>query len=277
MEHLTKSQIVLLTLFVSFVASMATGIVVVTLMEQTPAPVGQTITNVVERTIEKITPTPIEKTTKQVVVNNEDLRISAVENNIKSVVAFKVASESGDFIPSGVGTIVSPDGLVVTNRGNFGYGVLTTTIGGVQYVLQVLSDKKENSLGIGRLTPVSASSTRAFSVAALGSADSLRLGQSAIIIGGRDGKTITNDIVNDLNTHTITDKSTKTDTIVVDSIGVSGRYVGSSNGSPIITLNGDIVGFLSVDDVTGVQKGVPAAEAKRLIDEVNTPVPVNKI
>ena len=53
MEHLTKVQIVLLTLFVSFVASMATGIVVVTLMEQASGPVNQTITNVVERTIEK--------------------------------------------------------------------------------------------------------------------------------------------------------------------------------------------------------------------------------
>ena len=72
MEHLTKAQIVLLTLFVSFVASMATGIVVVTLMDQAPDPVNQTITNVVERTIEKITPTFVEKPGETVIVKDED-------------------------------------------------------------------------------------------------------------------------------------------------------------------------------------------------------------
>jgi hypothetical protein len=68
MEHLNKAQIVLLTLFVSFVASMATGIVVVTLMQQSPEPVAQTITKVIERTIEKVTPTFVDKPGKQVII-----------------------------------------------------------------------------------------------------------------------------------------------------------------------------------------------------------------
>src|SRR3989344_2302754 len=98
MEHLTKAQIVLLTLFVSFVASMATGIVVVTLMDQAPDPVNQTITNVVERTIEKITPTFVEKPGKQIIIKDEDLVVAAIEKNTKSTVALKFNKGRGDFL-----------------------------------------------------------------------------------------------------------------------------------------------------------------------------------
>lgn len=266
MEHLTKSQIVLLTLFVSFVSSMATGIVVVTLMQQASAPVSQTITNVVERTIEKITPTIVEKPGKQVIIKDEDLMVSAIERNIKSVVSFRIASESGESVPSGVGVIVSADGLVVTDRNNFGSGVLTTTIDGTQYILEALSNEKGRTLGLGRLTPMTATSTSAFSFATLGSADALRLGQTAVVIGGASGKTITTGLVNNLGTKTVVNETTKAETKVIDDIGISSRFSGVSNGAPIITLSGDIVGFLSIDDILGTQKGVNVSEAKALLD-----------
>ena len=48
MESLTKTQIVLLVLLVSFVTSLATGIVTVTLVNQAPQPVTHTINKVVE-------------------------------------------------------------------------------------------------------------------------------------------------------------------------------------------------------------------------------------
>ncbi|PIX57120.1 MAG: hypothetical protein COZ48_02235, partial [Candidatus Yonathbacteria bacterium CG_4_10_14_3_um_filter_43_12] len=139
MEHLTKAQIVLLTLFVSFVASMATGIVVVTLMDQAPDPVNQTITNVVERTIEKITPTFVDKPGATVVVKDEDMLVSAIDKNINNVIPFKAEIGDGGVLSAGVGTIVSPDGLVITDRWNLGLGVLYTTINGIQYTLEVIS------------------------------------------------------------------------------------------------------------------------------------------
>jgi hypothetical protein len=269
MEHLTKAQIVLLTLFTSFVASMATGIVVVTLMQQSPDLVPQTITNVVERTIEKITPTFVEKPGKQVIIKDEDLVVASVDRNIKSTVSFRVAGENGVSIASGVGTIVSSDGLVITDRGNFGAGVLTTTIDGVSYYLQVVSDDKSKTLGLGKLVPVTATSTPSFSPVALGNSDALRLGQTAIVIGGRDGKTISTGLINNLDTHTVINKDTKAETKVLDNIGVSMRLSGSSNGAPIIILSGEVVGFLSIDDNLGTQKGIPVSEVKALMDSAS--------
>lgn len=277
MEHLTKAQIVLLTLFTSFVASMATGIVVVTLMQQSPEPVTQTINNVIERTIEKITPTFIEKPGKQIVLKDEDLMVAAIERNIKSTVAFRAVGQDGESHAAGVGTIVSSDGLVITDKGNFGEGVLTTTVNGVQYALQVLSNESSNNLGLGRLTPVSATSTPSFIPVTFSNLSALKLGQTSIVIGGRDGKTITTGLISSLDTHVVTDKEKKTETKVLDMIGVSTRFSGTSNGAPIITLNGEVVGFLSIDENAGSQMGIPATEAQRLVELVQKTTSAKKI
>ncbi len=277
MEHLTKAQIVLLTLFVSFVASMATGIVVVTLMQQSPEPISQTINNVIERTIEKITPGPTIEKTKSVIIKDEDLIVAAIDRNIKSTVALRATVGEGGVLPAGVGTIISSDGLVITDRWNFGLGDLYTTINGVQYTLNVISNEKGNTLGLGRLVPVTGTSTPAFIPVTMGNPDLLRLGQTAIVIGGRDGKTITTGLINNLESHTITDKETKIETKVLDNVGVSTRFSGSSNGAPIINLSGDVIGFLSINESAGSQIGVPANEAKSIIDVVLEAAAIKKI
>lgn len=58
-NELNKKQLILLTLLITFVVSIATGIVTVSLMKQMPTSVPQTINNIIQRTIEKVsTPTP---------------------------------------------------------------------------------------------------------------------------------------------------------------------------------------------------------------------------
>ena len=57
-KDLNKKQLILLTLLITFVVSIATGIVTVSLMNQMPPKATQTITNVVQRTIEKVTTLP---------------------------------------------------------------------------------------------------------------------------------------------------------------------------------------------------------------------------
>ncbi len=269
MEHLNKSQIILLALFVSFVSSMATGVVVVTLMQQAPEPVLQTITRVVEKTIEKIVPTIIEKPGKTIVIKDEDLLIAAIERNSKSVAVFSLIREGGEVWSAGVGVIVSADGLVVTDKANFGGGVLVTTINGAKYTLEIVSNEKEGLLGLGKLTPVAKASTSTplatFIPVSFGNAGTLKIGQTAIVISGRDGKTITTGFVSSLDTRTVVDSETKVETKVLESIGLSVRFLGTSNGAPIITLDGLVVGFLSINESAASEIGVPSSEAQNLI------------
>src|SRR5947209_4146436 len=56
-EKLTKSQIILLGLLCSFVTSIATGIVTVSLMDQAPPAIAQSVSRVIERTIETVAST----------------------------------------------------------------------------------------------------------------------------------------------------------------------------------------------------------------------------
>ena len=78
MESLTKTQIVLLVLLVSFVTSLATGIVTVTLVNQAPQPVTHTINKVVE----KLVPREFTVKEKTVVFSNEE---KSCENNKKRI------------------------------------------------------------------------------------------------------------------------------------------------------------------------------------------------
>lgn len=55
-KDLNKQQLLLLAILLSFVVSLATGITTVTLMDQAPKSVTQTITKIVKQTVEKVAP-----------------------------------------------------------------------------------------------------------------------------------------------------------------------------------------------------------------------------
>lgn len=90
MENLTKTQLVFLVLLVSFFTSLVTGIVTVTLVNQAPPPVTQTI----HKVIEKMIPTELKGTQNQPALltfppsaSQEDLVVKIVQNVSSAVVS----------------------------------------------------------------------------------------------------------------------------------------------------------------------------------------------
>jgi hypothetical protein len=107
MEHLTKQQIVLLTLLVSFITSLSTGIVTVSLMDQSP-----TVTKTVNQIIEKTIASPQTAAVGLVSISVQDQVASATARVSSSTVRIKDAS--GTTI--GLGIIISKTGAIMTDR-----------------------------------------------------------------------------------------------------------------------------------------------------------------
>lgn len=82
MEELTKHQLILLALLVSFVTSIATGIVTVSLMDQAPAGVTQTVNRIVERTVERVVPSQPETGSQQASVITKEITVVVDEDDL---------------------------------------------------------------------------------------------------------------------------------------------------------------------------------------------------
>lgn len=120
-EELNKTQILLLTLFVAFVTSIATAIFTVTLMEQAPPAVTQTINRIVEKTVEVTVPgkNVVERVREvPVVVTQEDLIARAVNETIPAVMLIISREE----------VFVDPESNLAVDAADGVIGNATTTI-----------------------------------------------------------------------------------------------------------------------------------------------------
>ncbi len=117
MEDLNNSQIVLLAILVSFITSITTGVLTVSLVNNDePQTVTQTINRVVERTIEKVVPGETKTVVKEVpvVVTEEELIVKVVNNASPNVGTLTYeADNSGKVL--GLGWILDGANYVVTS------------------------------------------------------------------------------------------------------------------------------------------------------------------
>ncbi|MDO8482139.1 MAG: serine protease [bacterium] len=125
-ERLSKSQIILLTLLVSFVTSIATGIVTVSLMGQAPPSIAQSVNRIVERTVERVVPSGQSAATaitreKTVIVKESDLISEAVTRSTPSVARLYASYSSADMpVLLGLGVVLDSSGLIASDIGALG-------------------------------------------------------------------------------------------------------------------------------------------------------------
>lgn len=254
MEDLTKQQIVLLTLLVSFVTSIATGIVTVSLMNQAPVGIVQTINKVVERTIETVTPSKETQTVvkETVVVSVDDQIVSAVEKNSKNVIRIyrtntDLSSDSNQMVFVGLGVLVSSDGMIATDNNIISDGgKYFATPSDKLLNLSVVRSAKGEKIALLKIEN-SADKPVTYPKVSISQND-LKLGQAVIYIGGESKDSVFTGIISSLSAKEIkpTDNSTSTQsTTKVSSIetSVSTNFI---SGGLLLNLSGELVGIKTI-------------------------------
>ncbi len=243
MEHLTKTQLVLLTLLVSFVTSIATGIMTVSLLQEAPATVSQTINRVVERTIERVVTTPEgTRTVREVQVVSEDDKVTAaITKNMSSVVRIRQIGPDGSPTFYAIGVVISQEGEIIAERTPLfvpQYASTGTFADGTTVNLAIQKDVPEPGVILFRAAsvPVNGVTPATFTKSIP------KLGQTVVVIEGQiDNVALVGHISNIQGTSSTSPRTIETDF----------DRTRATNGSPLIDLSGDIVGIRRSDLETG--------------------------
>ncbi len=186
-EELTKSQIVLLVLLVSFVTSIATGIVTVSLLAQAPPAITQTVNRVIERTVETVVPaenqtaTVVTKETT-VVVKEDDLVTQSITDSFKKIARIhETAATTSPIIA--LGAVVGA-GTIVTDLSQVA-GEHAVSIGNDDFRFVVTTKIPDAGIAFMAATGTSPTVTPFKTV----TSDSLKLGQTVIgLFGARSDR-----------------------------------------------------------------------------------------
>ncbi len=254
MENLNKQQLILLALLVSFVTSIATGIVTVALMNQAPVGVVQTINKVVERTIETVSgPTKETEVKETIVVSVDDQVVGAVEKNKNSVVRIyrtntDLSADSNSMVFVGLGAVVSTDGIVATDNNLISDGgkYFITTPDNKLIDLSILRAVNSEQIALLKIKNDDKNPVKYSAVSI--SKNDLKLGQSVIYIGGETKDSVSTGIVSSLSTKDVKPSDNSTSTPLVTKIYSIETSVPSSfiSGGLLLNLSGELVGIKAI-------------------------------
>ncbi len=257
-EHLNKSQLILLTLLVTFVTSIATGIVTVSLMQQAPPVVAQTINRIVERTVEKVVPQPnfgqpaaaatvvTKETTK--IIKETDLIPQAVSLVSPSVVRLYVDSAEGAFVALGI--VTSPHGELVTDSAALGERATVAVKLADGTRITGLVTARDTSTGIATLSVATSTEQGPLIWKAAGFGAAPSLGTTVISLAGSQSLRVGSGIVNAVpgGTPQIIETDIAGESIVPGSplIDTDGTVLGVSTGVSRASSIGGFVVFSAI-------------------------------
>lgn len=229
LEHLTKHQIVLLTLLVSFVTSIATGIVTVSLMGQAPLSVTRTINQIVERTVETVVPQSQNAASvqKTLVVKDDDLAAQSIANVQKSII--RITAKGGEQLLAR-GILINGNGVALSDAAALAGGVEFDAI--LSDGTRVAATAVKPATSTTAVLQVAVGTSTAWAPATFADHGKLRLGQSVIRIGGRGADSVATGVIATLPSRT----PNMTDTI-------EASVQSATPGSVLMTLFGEVIGI----------------------------------
>lgn len=221
-EELSKSQLLLLTILVNFVVSIATGILTVSLLDQAPTTVTQTVNRIVDHTIETVT-TQVPSIGKEP-SSSEDLLTAAIAADTARSVT--ISYRDGAATPTLTGLYLPSTKVVLGVSSQLPAHVTVTFGNGTT----LDADKTGEDGSLKRYAFAPGSQLPQAPAARPVAADTLKQGQTVIGLT-QDGKAVTGIISK------------------IDTEGVHADLPGVPVGAAIVTLSGDVAGIAAGGDL----------------------------
>ena len=238
-KDLNKTQLILLAILLSFVVSIATGIVTATLLQQAPPAVTQTINRVVQQTIEKVAPDYVPGQTQTVVVKEDDLVVDAVTKTRSNLLPLLATADAKDSIADaysvGNGTFITRADAVdqtqkyVIKDGNNPINLKVRTV-------------YANGLAV-LITDSADQIVKDFPASVFGKDSDVNAGSTVIVV---NQNSVIKDTVQNVTPHEQKD-STGVVTDKWNTFGIPDTLSSTLVGSPVADLDGSVIGFASLD------------------------------
>lgn len=249
-EELNKFQLVLLALLVSFVTSIATGIVTVTLLAQAPPSVKETINQIVERTIQTVVPaaTSTKATSTQTVIVKEDDLITTSIASALSKTGRVYAGTATTSPVAGLAAEIAPN-VLVTDSSIVSKEALVS-INGVTALFSV--SKTLPSIGIAVLTPAATSTVLGAPFKA-GDAGAVKLGSTVTAILAVANPRVAIGAVSSVAPFVAAGKDTGLPAAVraID----TNLDASTITGAPLVNIFGDLIGISTAAAQLALGKG----------------------
>ncbi len=296
MESLNKQQLILLALLVSFVTSLATGIVTVSLMDQAPSGVTQTINRVVEKTIERVVMEPAKQTasivTKEtVVVKADDAVIDAIAKNSKSIMRIKEVTEQNGVRResfAGIGLIVSTEGHIAADI-DVAYRATDAAGNSIPETYNgVFSDGRVFPLNIAYSSPAAGiiffqpllqdreKGTYKFAPPSFNTGE-LKLGQAVVALGGADANAVFTGIISSFMERTAarpSETDTGTERVAEKKVTAIKTDLRSSelvSGTVLLNLSGEVIGLSAGAASVSRNAFIPAQKVLEELAKIGAP------
>ncbi|QQG46459.1 MAG: trypsin-like peptidase domain-containing protein [Candidatus Niyogibacteria bacterium] len=307
MENLTKTQLVLLVLLVSFITSLVTGIVSVTLVNQAPAPITQTINRVIEKVIDNKSDN--QKQNSDFIITSEGLIIKLVADTLPAVVSITASKdvpvieqyfinpfENDDFfrrffsgempqilvpqyrqkgtekrqISAGSGFFVTEDGYLVTNR----HVVEDKT---VEYTVLMNDGRKMKAEVLARDSVQDVAILKVdgggFAFISLGNSDNLKVGQTVVAIGNALGEfqnTVSVGVIAGLSRTIVASGSASGPEVLQEVIQTDAAINPGNSGGPLLDSAGRAIGINTAvaSEAQSIGFALPINSVKKAVSDV---------